>query len=162
MAFDRRLIEYFDWGLLGIVLILGCMGLIALYSAVSAGIGSHQTVFITKQLIWYGIGMAAMIIFFTFSYKTLEKYADFIYAIGICLLVSVLIFGKFVGGSQRWLILGPISIQPSEVAKLTVVIMLARHYSKFASEKGLTWRGLINPCLITAIPFLLIVKQPDL
>jgi rod shape determining protein RodA len=162
VAFDRRLIEYFDWGLLGIVLILGGMGLIALYSAVSAGVGSEQTVIITKQLIWYGIGMTTMIVFFTFSYKALEKYADFIYVLCICLLVSVLIFGKFVSGSQRWLILGPISIQPSEIAKLTVVIMLARHYSKFASEKGLTWRELIVPSLITAIPFLLIVKQPDL
>jgi rod shape determining protein RodA len=162
MAFDRRLIEYFDWGLLGIVLILGCLGLIALYSAVSAGVDSNQTVIITKQLIWYGIGMTAMIFSFTFSYKMLEKYADFIYIGCICLLVSVLIFGKFISGSQRWLILGPISIQPSEIAKLTVVIMLARHYSKFASERGLTWRELITPCIITVIPFLLIVKQPDL
>jgi rod shape determining protein RodA len=162
MAFDRRLIEYFDWGLLGIVLTLGGMGIVALYSAVSAGAGSAQTYIITKQLIWYGIGMTAMVVFFLFSYKVLEKYADFIYAGCICLLISVLIFGKFISGSQRWLILGPISIQPSEIAKLTVVIMLARHYSKFASEKGLTWRELIQPCLITVVPFLLIVRQPDL
>lgn len=162
MAFDRRLVEYFDWGLLAIVLILAGMGMIALYSAVSAGGGAGNTAFITKQLIWYGIGLTAMIISFTFSYKTLEKYADFIYAGGICLLVAVLVFGKFVGGSQRWLALGPISIQPSEIAKLTVVIMLARHYSKFASERGLSFRELITPCWITVVPFLLIVKQPDL
>jgi rod shape determining protein RodA len=162
MAFDRRLIEYFDWGLLGLVLTLACLGLVALYSTVSAGVGSEQTIIITKQLIWYGVGMTAMIISFIFSYKTLEKYADFIYIGSICLLISVLVFGKYIGGSQRWLVLGPISIQPSEIAKLTVVIMLARHYSKVASERGLTWRELIQPCLITVIPFLLIVKQPDL
>ena len=162
MAFDRRLIEYFDWGLLGIVLILGLAGLVALYSAVSAGMDTGQSVIITKQLIWYGIGLAVMIVFFTFSYKALEKYADFIYIGCICLLVSVLVFGRFVSGSQRWLVMGPVSIQPSELAKLVVVIMLARHYSKFASERGLTWRELVNPLIITMIPFLLIVKQPDL
>lgn len=162
MAFDRRLIEYFDWGLLTVVLILGGMGMIALYSAVSAGSGSEHAAFITKQLVWFGIGLVAMIVSFTFSYKTLEKYADFIYIGGVCLLVAVLLFGKFVGGSQRWLALGPITIQPSEIAKLTVVIILARHYSKFASERGLSWRELITPCWITVIPFLLIVKQPDL
>jgi rod shape determining protein RodA len=162
MAFDRRLIEYFDWGLLGIVLILGLAGLVALYSAVSAGMDTGQSVVITKQLIWYGIGLAVMILSFTFSYKTLEKYADFIYIGCICLLVSVFVFGRFVSGSQRWLVMGPVSIQPSELAKLVVVIMLARHYSKFASERGLTWRELVNPLIITMIPFLLIVKQPDL
>jgi rod shape determining protein RodA len=162
MAFDRRLVEYFDWGLLGIVLILGCLGIVVLYSAVAAGAGADHSVIITKQLIWYGIGMTAMIISFTFGYKTLEKYADFIYLGSIVLLVGVLLSGKVISGAQRWLILGPLSIQPSEIAKLTVVIMLARHYSKVASERGLTWRELTIPCLITVIPFLLIVKQPDL
>lgn len=162
MAFDRRLVEYFDWGLLGIVLILGCLGIIVLYSAVAAGAGAGHSVIITKQLIWYGIGMTAMIISFTFGYKTLEKYADFIYLGSIVLLVGVLLSGKVISGAQRWLILGPLSIQPSEIAKLTVVIMLARHYSKVACERGLTWRELTTPCLITVIPFLLILKQPDL
>lgn len=162
MAFDRRLVEYFDWGLLCVVLLLSLVGLVALYSAVSAGTDSGQGAIITKQLIWYGIGAVVMVVFFSFSYKILEQYAEFIYVGCVGLLVAVLAFGRFVGGSQRWIALGPISIQPSEIAKLVVVIMLARHYSKVANERGLTWRELVNPLIITLIPFLLIVKQPDL
>jgi rod shape determining protein RodA len=162
MAFDRRLVQYFDWGFLGVILTLGAFGLVALYSAVTAGGASSQQIIFTKQLVWYGIGLTLMIVSFVFSYKALEKWASAIYVANMALLVGVLLFGKLVSGSQRWLMFGPLSVQPSELAKITVVIVLARYYSKFASERGLTLRELINPVIITLIPFLLIVKQPDL
>ena len=162
MAFDRRLVQYFDWGLLGVILILGAFGLVALYSSVTAGAASSQQIIFTKQLVWYGIGLVFMIVSFMFSYKALEKWAGAIYVANMALLIGVLLFGRLVSGSQRWLMFGPLSVQPSELAKITVVIVLARYYSKFASERGLTLRELINPVILTLIPFLLIVRQPDL
>jgi len=162
MGFDRRLVQYFDWGLMLLIFVLGAIGLVALYSAVNAGADVAQKILFTKQLVWYSAGLVAMIVFFLFSYKSLEKWADVIYGGCVFLLVVVLLFGKVTGGSQRWLLLGPVSVQPSEIAKVAVIIILARYYSKYASERGFSFRGLINPIILTAVPFILIVKQPDL
>jgi len=153
MGFDRRLVQYFDWGLMLLIIVLSAFGLVALYSAVTAGADVSQKILFTKQLIWYTAGLVVMVVFFLFSYKTLEKWADIIYGGCILLLVGVLFFGKVTGGSQRWLLLGPISIQPSEIAKVAVIIVLARYYSKYASEKGFSFRGLINPMILTGIPW---------
>ena len=78
------------------------------------------------------------------------------------LLVAVLVVGKLVAGSKRWLIFGPISLQPSELAKVAVILVLARYYSRTASTKGMRLRDLIIPMFLIAVPFVLIVKQPDL
>ena len=133
-----------------------------IYSAVTAGTGTPQKAFYLKQLLWYGLGLVAMIGSFLFNYKMLERWAYVIYGVCILLLVGVLFYGKYVGGSQRWLVFGPVSVQPSEAVKLGVIIMLARHYSKFATTQGFMMRELIRPMLMTAIPCMLIVKQPDL
>jgi len=162
MAFDRRLVQYFDWGLMLLIVLLGAFGLVALYSAVTAGAESYQKILFTKQVVWYGAGTVVMIICFLFSYKSLERWADVIYCGCIALLLAVLLFGKVTGGSQRWLLMGPISVQPSEIAKLAVIIILSRYYAKYASERGFSFRDLVNPVILTAIPFALIAKQPDL
>ena len=162
MMFDRRLVQYFDWGLLLVIVVLGCVGFVALYSAVSAGVNDSQAAVYTKQLIWFGIGLVVMITSFLFNYKYLEKWADVIYGGCICLLVAVLFFGKTISGSQRWLVAGPVSIQPSEMAKLAVIIVLARYYSKVATTRGMMLRELVNPVVFSIVPFVLIVKQPDL
>jgi rod shape determining protein RodA len=161
-VFDRRLVQYFDWGLFGLAVVIGCIGLATLYSAVTAETPSPQKVLFFKQLIWFAIAMAAMVASFMFNYKLLDRWSQPIYTICILLLICVLVFGKYVGGSKRWLILGPISIQPSELVKIAVIAVLARYYSKDAYTRGFTLRELIRPFILTMIPILLIVKQPDL
>lgn len=159
--FDRRLIQNFDWMLLFIILSLAASGLITLYSAARAGLPVTQTFFV-KQLVWYGIGFAIMIASFLISYKQYDQYAYAAYAVCIFLLVAVLVVGKLVAGSKRWLVFGPISLQPSELAKVAVILVLARYYSRTASIKGMRLRDLVIPMVLIAIPFALIVKQPDL
>jgi rod shape determining protein RodA len=160
--FDRRLIQYFDWVLLGLIIVISLIGTLTLYSAVTAGYTSPQKILYTKQLIWYGVGLIGMITAFLFNYKTLERWAHAIYVACVILLLVVLVFGTFGGGSKRWLVLGPVSIQPSEIVKLALIIVLARYYSKVATIRGLTLRDLVQPVILTLIPFALIVKQPDL
>ncbi|MFH1581795.1 MAG: FtsW/RodA/SpoVE family cell cycle protein, partial [Pseudomonadota bacterium] len=160
--FDRRLIQYFDWVLLGLTIIFGFVGIVLLYSAVMAGAPGPQKILCIKQLVWYFIGLVAMAVSFLFNYKMLERWAHAIYVICIMLLIVVLFFGSYAGGAKRWLILGPVSIQPSEMVKIAVIIILARYYSKHANIGGLTLRELITPLILTLIPFLLIVNQPDL
>ena len=160
--FDRRFVQYFDWGLLGIMILLGFIGISTLYSAVTAGEVNPQKILYIKQLAWFCAGLVLMVISITFNYKLLDRWSMIIYAICIILLISVLFFGKYVSGSRRWLLLGPISIQPSEFAKISVIIALAGYYSKHAYTRGYTLRDLLNPLLLVSIPVLLIVRQPDL
>ena len=160
--FDRRFVQYFDWGLLGLTVILGFLGLVTLYSAVSSATPTPQKTLYFKQLIWYGAGLTLMVISFLINYKLLDRWAHAIYVICILLLICVLLFGKYVGGAKRWLVLGPVSMQPSELVKIAVIISLARYYSKLASTRGFTLRELLTPFILMIIPFILIVKQPDL
>lgn len=160
--FDRRLVQFFEWRLTGIVVIMGITGLLTLYSAVSAGGESGQQILFYKQIVWYIAGGLVMIVTFMPDYKLLEHYAYWIYSACVSLLVFVLAAGRYVAGSRRWLDLGPFSIQPSELAKIAVIIVLARYYSKMAHSDGFRLRELVVPLLLTAVPFGLIVKQPDL
>ena len=160
--FDRRLVQYFDWGLLGLAILIGCVGLATLYSAVTAETPAPQKIVFYKQLIWFAVGLAAMFTAFLFNYKLLDRWSPSIYVICIIVLIAVLFIGKYVGGSKRWLILGPLSVQPSELVKLAVIAILARYYSKDANTRGFTLRELIRPFALILIPFLLIVRQPDL
>lgn len=160
--FDRRYVQYFDWGLLGLTVLIGSLGLIMLYSAVMSATPTPQKILYIKQLIWYSIGFVIIIVSLLFNYKFLDRWAHAIYIMSIILLIGVLLFGKYVGGAKRWLILGPVSFQPSELTKIAVIIVLACYYSKVTDPMGLTLRELLTPCMLTMIPFLLIVKQPDL
>jgi rod shape determining protein RodA len=144
--FDRRLIQYFDWGLIGLGILIGCIGLVTLYSAVTAETPTPQKVLFFKQLLWFSVGLVAMVATF----------------LCIALLIAVLFFGKYVGGSRRWLIIGPLSFQPSELVKIAVILSLAHYYSKDAKTRGFTLRELIRPLMIIMLPVLLIGMQPDL
>ncbi|MBF0398953.1 MAG: rod shape-determining protein RodA [Desulfobacterales bacterium] len=158
--FDRRLVQYFDWGLLGIVLLLGCIGILIVYSAV--GSTNYSTTVHLKQSLWFLLGLGVMVFCFLFSYKLLFRMAPFIYVIGVFLLVCVMFVGKDAGGSSRWLNIGPVAIQPSELMKLAIIIMLARYYSQRINDKGLTLQELFIPMILVGIPFALVVEQPDL
>ena len=160
--FDRHFIQYFDWGLFTVAVALGCMGLITLYSVVTADAAAAQKTLVIKQLIWFSAGLGFMVISFLFNYKQLDRYANGFYALCIILLIAVLFFGKYVGGSKRWLVFGPVSVQPSEIVKVAVIIALASYYSKNAYTRGFTLRQLMIPVALVAIPFALIVAQPDL
>jgi rod shape determining protein RodA len=160
--FDRRLARYFDWGLLALTLFIGGCGLVALYSAVGAHVPNPQRLLFVKQLIAFGVGLGAMVFCFLFNYKLLERWATPIFVGANLLLLAVLVVGKTAGGSQRWIDLGPVSFQPSELMKIVLVIVLARHFARVVQPTGLTLRELVHPILWTAVPFALIVVQPDL
>ena len=160
--FDRRLVQYFDWILLIIVGLIIAVGLMTLYSAVMADESGPQQILFFKQLIWFGGGFLVLVICFLFNYKLLDKYALLFYGACVLALAAVLVVGKYVGGSQRWLALGPISIQPSEFIKIGIIVVLARYYSRVMHEGGLSVRELLYPIGLVGLPFALIVKQPDL
>jgi len=162
IMFDRRLVEHFDWGLLLITLLIGSVGLGVLYSAVTAGDSGASQVLFKKQGVWMFGGFLIMFCSLLVHYKYLDKGSLVIYVICIGLLVAVLVCGKFVAGSRRWLMVGPFTVQPSELMKLSLIIMLATIYSGRVTEQGLFFRDLIKPGMALVLPFLLIARQPDL
>jgi len=160
--FDRRLFECFDWGLFLLTLLICSLGLGVLFSAVTAGEVPGMVVIFKKQMIWMGGGLAMILSSFLFHYKFIDKGSSLIYFICVALLVAVLVFGRNVGGSTRWLALGPFTVQPSELMKLSLIIALASVYSTCVTEEGLGFHELMKPLVLLVIPFLLILKQPDL
>jgi len=159
---DRRLVEYFDWWMLSFTVLLAAFGLVALYSAIHAGADTAPSGLFTRQLVWYSAGTVVMVVAFLFDFKSYEHWGHLIYAFCIILLIAVLLFGKYVGGSKRWLALGPFSVQPSEMVKLAVIVVLAKYYARVSTTKGVGLRELLTPIALTALPFALIVRQPDL
>ena len=160
--FDRRLVQNFDWVLLLLLLLLAGVSLLNLYSATFAirdvG-GSH--VFI-KQIYWFLIGFVVFLLMTTFNYYALERLAYPAYVVTIALLILVLLVGKVTSGSQRWLSLGPVSFQPSELSKIAMVIVLAKFFSEKHGHQGYRLRDLWQPFLLIAAPSVLILKEPDL
>lgn len=161
--FDRRLIENFDWGFIILILLIGSIGLVILHSALTAGhdTGVVHSLF-KKQMIWIGAGFIIMMVTLLIDFRSLDQFNLFIYALCVGLLISVILFGQVGGGSRRWLLIGFIRIQPSELMKIALIISLASAYSTSASQAGLNFRKLIKPVILCIIPFVLIVNQPDL
>jgi rod shape determining protein RodA len=158
---DRRLVEYFDWWMLTLTVVAGLIGLVALYSAVNAGTDTHPGLF-KRQLVWYAAGTVVMVAVFLVDFKVFERWGHLYYVFCLGMLVAVHVFGRYVGGSKRWLVLGPVSVQPSEMVKLAVIIMLAKYFARVVRTDGIRFRELLAPIIITALPFVLIVRQPDL
>lgn len=159
---DHRLVQYFDWGLLGITIAISAIGMVILYSALAVGESMQQSSIFYKQMIWHGLGLTMMFVAFAFNYKHLNKWGHVIYGISILLLICVHLFGKHVGGSTRWLPIGPFTLQPSEPVKIAVIIILARYFSKKVKLSGISFKDLIIPIFLSLIPFVLVATQPDL
>ncbi len=160
---DRRLIQNFDWVLLLLAVAITAVGIMSLYSAAyQAHSGTGQGAVYNKQLLWLGTAVLGLLVMLMPDYRAFERFAYPIYWLSMASLVAVLFVGTIAKGSQRWLAFGPITIQPSEIAKLAVVIALARYFHRNRPEGGYGLLDLIRPLAIIGIPFLLVLKQPDL
>ena len=135
------------------------LGLLVVYSATSVP-GLHQGLW-TKQLMWAGIAFVAAWLAAAIPYRAYDALAYPVYALSLLLLAAVLVMGSSAMGAKRWLDLGPLRFQPSEIAKLGTVLMLARRFD----NPNLDLRKLrywLPALLLTLIPFALVAKQPDL
>ncbi|MBU1546037.1 MAG: rod shape-determining protein RodA [Proteobacteria bacterium] len=161
LRFDRRLLLNIDWVLIMAVLVVALIGLANLYSSTHLYTNMGTPLYI-KELTYYLIGAAAILLIVSIDYRVLLTLNYPLYGAMILLLVVALAVGKTVGGSQRWIDLGFFRLQPSEPAKLILVVTLASYYYRKETGKGFGLLDLAVPALLTALPFLLIAKQPDL
>lgn len=124
--------------------------------------------FIKRQLIWLLFGFAAMYFASRIPPQIYKKITPIAYSITLFLLVLVLVIGLVGNGAKRWISIGPITIQPSEIAKLTIILMLANYYSKFEEKIGSKKRrdifiyGTLIPGGILLVPIILVMLQKHL
>ena len=117
--------------------------------------------FVTKHIIWVATGAAAMLFMSNFNYRKLQKAAKPILFVSIILLVLVVIIGSAKGGAKRWISFGPANFQPSEFAKLAVIIVLADYLDRKKSRLK-NFGGLVPPLAVIGFVCGLIALEPDL
>jgi rod shape determining protein RodA len=150
-----------EWPLVGIALLLAGIGLILIYSA-TAPLGDAGRSYLLRQITWCSLGIVLMALCLLFDYHTLDRWAFWLYGLVILSLVAVWALGKVTAGSRRWMELGLLRFQPSEFAKLAVIIILAKYYQDRPSSGGFDLSALIRPAVLVAIPVVLVLLQPDL
>lgn len=149
-----------NWRYLSAVLILLLFGLMILFSATQTSTETTTQIFY-RQLIWVLVGFMAFVIGVSLSPRFLSFLTPFIYLSALLALVLVLILPTNATGTHRWLSLGFIRFQPSELAKLAVIFMLA-HYFSHRTRPLERLRETLLPILISVVPIGLIVIEPDL
>ncbi len=138
-------------GLAGVALI----GLIVLYS------GSHQNLaMVWRQGAHLGLGLVVLVVLAQLPPRQFRRVTPWLYLLGMLLLLAVVVFGSVVKGAQRWLDLGVIRFQPSELMKLAVPMMLAWYFTYKPLPPR--WYQLLPGALLALLPFTLIIGQPDL
>lgn len=150
-----RLVEHVDGPLLLITVLIMAIGLSTVYSATYDA--NNRAL---AQSLNMAVGLCAMWVVAQFPPQKLMRFGVPLYILGVILLVLVFLFGVKVNGARRWLSLGFTRIQPSEVLKIAVPLMLAWYFHKH--EAMLRFRHYTVACLLLLVPFALIAKQPDL
>lgn len=159
---ERRLLKNFDWTFLVLVLCLVIIGLATVASATQFRLADKTSwLFVKKQLLWFVFAFIALIFAVVVDYHLLIRWSRVLYVINLLLLLAVKFFGRQALGAQRWLQIGPVDIQPSEFAKLFMIITLAAYLSRYEGQMR-DWKSMILPAVHVLIPMGLILMQPDL
>lgn len=161
LKIDRRLLAHFDWALLLLTLLVIAAGLMTVTSA-SHHVGQGISRVALRQAMWAGAGMGLLLLMLSFDYHRLERYGYIVYGVTVVLLALVPLIGTSGGGARRWLPLGPVAVQPSEFAKMGVIIAMARFLHREVGERPLPLRTVILAVLLFALPAAFVLKQPDL
>ncbi len=162
MNWNSKLLKHLNFYIPILVAVLIIFGLLAISSAVELNKhDSNATIFLSKQILSVILGIMAILILQLYDYRIFKNYVSVIYISTVSILLLILLFGQTVAGGKRWIILGPLNFQPSELAKILFILVLAAVLDKNQDNlKYLT--GLIKPFIYMLIPFILIVLQNDL
>jgi len=161
MKSDFRLKGEFDYGLVLITSLILLMGLFVIYSASYQKFVSSGANFSMRQLNSAAIGLIIAVAIFKIGYQRIIDFSYYLFGLNVIFLLLVLVIGDFRYGARRWIEIGSFAFQPSEFAKITFVFALAKYLGdvKADIEKP---KALIAPFIMTAVPMLLIFKEPDL
>jgi rod shape determining protein RodA len=158
IGIDRRLLWNVDWVLVATTYVLAAIGVAVIFSATQTGrfAGAHS-----KQAYAMVLGTGAMIVAASIDYRRLADRSPLLYLAIAGVLLYVLLYGPRIAGTRRWLQLGPLQIQPSELAKIVVALLVAKVFSESRKE-SLGLPDLLAPGAAVGVLFLLIAREPDL
>ncbi len=154
----RRFRASVDWPLVLAVVAISAIGLLNLYSATQ---GTRHAGKFDQQVRWVFVGGAAFVIATVIDYRAIVRLAWIALGISISMLVVVDVVGHGAKGSERWIYIGTVGGQPSELAKLAVIVVLARFMQDTAGAPP-SWQSLVPRIVALVIPVMLIALQPDL
>ena len=157
VSFTER-IWRINWGLALVLTAIAGVGVLALYSAA----GGRFEPWASRHAVRYGAAFVLMLTVALIHPKVWLALAWPIYIVSLLLLVAVDVVGKIGMGAQRWLVIGPLQIQPSEIAKVALIMVLARYYHGLRREQASQFLYTLPPLLIILAPVALVMVQPDL
>ncbi len=156
---EGRGLDGFDQRFVAVIAGILSAGILSIYSISHAPLGDSLPLY-GRQMVWILLGVGAFVVMLLIDYRELARLAYPLYGAVLVLLVVVLLVGKTSHGAQRWIPIGPFAFQPSEFAKLVLVLVLAKYYASAPREGWL--QRVVMPALIMAPGLLLILRQPDL
>ena len=159
----RRPKRHLDWPVVAVTGALMLLGILTLYAAASAPMQEGLPRPVVMQALFMGMGSIGMIALAFVDSRFFERSAYVAYAGVIVMLVLVLLIGPVRGGSQRWLPIGPFNLQPSELAKIALVLACARYFASNVRDDGWGIRQLLTPAAMLLVPLCtLTFLEPDL
>src|SRR5512146_3227603 len=150
-----------DWKILLLALALCSVGLLNVYSGTRVA-GMAGVPLFAKQLIWICLGILAFFAFYLMSDGFIEEIVWPVFWGVLAVLVVVLVIGKVRGGAQRWISIGAFNFQPSEFAKVAVILALAKLFTDRYHYGGIGFKDVLPAIGLTILPFVLVALQPDL
>lgn len=157
-----RKTRQFDFFLLGVVTVLFVIGFFFIYSSCyDVKTGTTDQSFYMKQALWIALGFGMFFITYWVDYRKVAGLAPVFYITAVVLLALVLVIGKVRLGAQRWISIGGFILQPSEITKVFIILVLARMLSSLQQYRD-KFRFVLIPLAVMALPLGLIVVQPDL
>ncbi len=157
-----QFLKRYDFSFLGSMAAIFLVGVLNLYSATHSQQHEGLDSLYKSQVLWFFISTCVAIGISFINPKTIERVSYIGYIVTLFLVFLVLLMGKVGMGAQRWLVIGPIRMQPSEFMKMGLVLALARFFTKVNPERQLGFKELIIPGIITLIPAVMVIVQPDL
>jgi rod shape determining protein RodA len=157
---DSKRLTNLPWGMIGLIFAIACIGLAAVYSATYTSRGPSFLFY--KQLVMTSAGLLIMFAMIIPDYHSISRYAYVLAFVSLFLLLLVMLIGRTGMGAQRWLAVGPVAFQPSELAKLSLTLALARYFAENPKRGNYDLRDLAVPVMMVLIPTVLVLKQPDL
>ena len=151
-------IKNFDFILLTCILLLGIISAFSMYSTDGGEILFHSKSHIIKFLIFFPM----MIVLSFFNIKFWHFFSYVFYAVTLAFLIWVSLYGVKASGSQRWINLYFINLQPSELMKIAIITCLAKYYHRLGFEKVNTLQSVMLVMIILILPIMLVISQPDL
>lgn len=160
---ERNFFSKLDWSLILAILGLNAFGLLNLYSATHGISSEDMGSLFYQQIVWLIVGWGMFIILTIIDYQFLSRLAYIVYTLNLGALLGVTFFGKVAYGAQRWIDLGFFRYQPSETMKLALIVIFSHTLSeKNSMGPGMSFKDMLWPLFLLALPFALVVEQPDL